>query len=121
MNDFLKKDPKASYQFNLTKLETAAFKALVAWKEDKEDQKLRTKLFTTIKELTHAILCVGDYESKYRIKADEAAYEYALYLFERFLMGTFDPTYDDRFPFQKYISINLRHVLITKNKDRNWH
>lgn len=121
MKNILKKDPKSSYQFDLTELETVAFNALVTWKTDMESAETRTQLFTAIRNLTHAILCVGTYQTKYNIDPDEIAYEYALYLFERLIMGTFKPEYRDRFPFQNYITLNLKHVIITKNKDRNWH
>jgi hypothetical protein len=114
------KPKKPVYQFNLTNLETEAFHALEAWNK-LDNPESRTLLFTTIRDLTYAILCVGEYSSKYSINPDEIAYEYALYLFERLVLGTFKPTYNDRFPFQKYISINLKHVIITKNKDKNWH
>jgi len=123
-NDLLKKDPKAAYQFNLLNLENAALKALEDWRAKDTDSGTRTKLFTSIKDLAYAILCVGDYQAKYKLNPDETAYEYALYLFERLLMGTFDPKPQEgytRFPFQRYITVNLKHIIITKNKDKNWH
>ena len=113
------KERKTSkYKHDLQALESAALAAYEAWTCE-QDNKTRTDLFLTIKELAFAILEVGKYE-KYQANYDEVSYEYALYLFERIVLGSFKLVARDRFPLQHYIRKNILHVLVTLRSDDVW-
>ncbi len=78
-----------------------------------DKEKERTELFLSIKKIAYAILMVGNY-STYNLNYEDVAYEYAVYMFTRLVAtgkGKFVPEYQDRFPWQKYISLNIRHII----------
>lgn len=108
-------------KFDLRALEDKALGAYASWTKS-DDQATRTAIFTTVRELTLAILHVGSYE-KYRVDYDSVAYEYALYLFERIVVKSFKLVgYTGRFPLQHYISMNIKTVIVSKrDTDHTWH
>lgn len=107
----LPKKPK--HRYKLSDLEDKISDAYAAFQID-DTQLTRTKLYLTIKDLAYAILEVGKWNS---VDFDEVSYEYAVYLFERLVLGTFKPRgYDNsRFPWQHYIRKNIRHVIMQVN------
>ena len=108
---------KKKKKFNLQKLEEHTLEAYQAYLQD-DSQFTRTKLFEGIRELAYAILSVGDWRSKYNIEPEEAAYEYALYLFERIITGfELKSKNGQGFALQSYITINIRHTVITVRDD----
>ena len=109
---------KKKYTYDLIKLEDNLTEAYLAQQEEDNEQ-TRTDLFINIKAIAFAILNVGNY-SKYGIDFENTSYEYGLYLFERIITDRFIPEYDDRFPWQKYISKNINHIIFTKRDDLSW-
>ena len=101
------------HKYDLTKLESAALAAYANWASD-DSQEHRTVLFETVRDLAYAILQVGPFK-KYNIDYEVIAYEYSLYLFQRFILGSFRLIAKDRFPLQLYISKNIRHVIFSHN------
>ena len=93
-------------------MENRIMRAYLAMKTtDKEAE--RTELFLSIKDIAYAILMVGNYSS-HNLNYEDVAYEYAVYMFTR-LVATgskkFEPEYQGRFPWQKYISLNIKHII----------
>lgn len=112
---------RQKYKYDLTAMETEALKAIASWKAD-DTQESRTQMFLRIKEITLAILEVGKWD-KFELDFDTVAYEYALYLFERLVTGSFkaEPGIPGtRFPMQKYINVNLRHVVYKMIQEESW-
>lgn len=110
---------KAKHKFNLKDLEDKAIAAYAEW-EQEDNQFTRTRIFTTVKELSYAILSVGAYD-KFKIDYEKVSYEYAIYLFQRIIMGTFKMHgYTGRFPLQDYIRKNVKHVIFTMRDIDVW-
>lgn len=109
---------KKVHRFDLPKLEGELHQAyLDHLKED--DEQTRTNLFKTIRAIAHAILMVGKHSKK--IEPEEAAYEYAVYLFERIITGTFKPDIKGGMPWQQYINLNVKHIVNSrKNESANF-
>jgi len=102
-------------KFDLIDLEEKVNNSYLSWKEANNDR-TRTGLFTSIENLAYAILNV---HKTPRIKSDlkNVAYEYAVYLFERIILGLFVPVFKDKMPWQSYIDLNLKHIIFKKDKD----
>lgn len=86
-----------------------------------DNEKSRTEVFLAIRKMAFAVLSVGKHWLKYDLDHENTSYEYASYLFERIILGTFIPKGRTKFPWQHYIRMNLRHIVITKRTDNNWH
>lgn len=113
------KRPGAARKYDLKALEDAALDAHAAWKAD-DGSETRTALFIGFRELADAVLHVGPFE-KFEIDYQHIAYEYALYLFERVITGSFElVALRDRFPLQLYVSKNIKHVIMTKGDNQVW-
>ena len=102
-------------KYDLIDLESKVDSSYISWKEN-NNEKTRLALFLAIENLAYAILNV---HKTPRIKSDlkNVAYEYALYLFERIVLGLFTPVFKDRMPWQSYIDLNLKHIIFKKEKD----
>lgn len=113
--------PKKEYKFDLCKLESELDQAYKSFKKE-ECEVTRTNLFTTIRDLAYAILMVSTFSKKSSLNLEDTAYEYGLYLFERLVTGSFSPEtspkYIDKMPWQRYIDINLNHIIFSR-KDEN--
>lgn len=112
--------PKKEHKFDLIKLESELDAAYKEFKKE-ECEQTRTKLFTTIRDLAYAILTVSTFTKKNSLNLEDTAYEYALYLFERLVTGSFSPEnspkYIDKMPWQAYIDINLNHIIFSRKND----
>lgn len=111
------KNNKKRYRFNLEKLESELSDSYANYINEDNEQ-TRTELYKKIYNLAFAILNVGKH-SKIGMDNDEAAYEYTIYLFERLISKKFVPDCDGGMPWQKYIDLNLRHILYSK-RDKDW-
>lgn len=110
------------YQFNLIELESNCLARYQEYKGDPNSPQFRTEVFKSIEELAFAVLNVGKYD-KYQIDFSVCAYEYALYLLERILVGSFrmEPKIKGtRFPLQEYVRQNIKHVVFNLRKDTAW-
>ena len=118
------KKTKKDYKFDLVQLESDLDQAYKEFKKY-ESEETRTNLFTTIRDLAFAILTVSTFSKKSSINLEDTAYEYGLYLFERLVTGSFSPEtspkYIDKMPWQRYIDINLNHIIFSrKNENEAW-
>lgn len=113
------KEKSKKYKFDLTLLENDMDTAYKEFRKD-ETEATRTVLFECIRELSFAILVVGNLP-KTKLDNDQTAYEYSLYLFERLVTGALVPEFKDRMPWQKYIDLNLKHIVHkTLEEDTSW-
>lgn len=114
--------PKSEYKFDLKDLESKGILAHANWKE-LDNNKTRTDMFMAIKDLAYAILVVGNFR-KYEVDPEKVSYEYAIYLFERIIIGSFKMIPKDkeinRFPLQNYVNKNLMHVIFTMKDSDTW-
>jgi len=111
-----------AYKFNLIELESTALAKYKTWKTDMSHSGYRTEMFKAVEDLAYAILNVGKFD-KYNIDFNLCSYEYALYLFERLITGSFrmEPRIPGtRFPLQEYVRQNIKHVVFTLRKDTAW-
>jgi hypothetical protein len=129
----MNEDNQSNYRFNLIALEEAALKAYKDWTVE-DNQITRTGIFNTVKELSFAILMVHKGYAKYGIDYEKCSYEYALYLFDRIVFGKeqgegkepirFKLIPKDLnslgFPLQKYISLNIKHVIFSMKEEISW-
>ena len=118
--------------FDLTGLEYKIQEVYDLYLTDKE--KYAEPLFLAVKNLTYAVLrsskrWISNNRSRITYEElkpqyEEIAYEYAVYLLERMMSGRFLPTREhkeghvgekrDKFAWQSYININLRHIINSK-------
>lgn len=85
---------------------------------EKNDDENRINLFLSIRELAFAILVTRTWKIK-DFDFEEEAHEYSTYLFERLITKRFIPKYDDRFPWNNYISLNIQNTLY-RNKSNDF-
>lgn len=107
-------------KYNLPQLEDdlqASYDSFVIEK----NQTTQTNLYLDINKLAFAILSVSK-SFKHLQNHENIAYEYSLYLFERILLKKFMPkSYNgDRFPWQLYMSKNIKHVAYNIRDDFFW-
>ncbi len=104
---------------DLIGLESKLRQAYTDW-EIKDNNLTRINLYTSINDLSVAILEVNKYKNSIN-NIHEVAYEYTYYLFDRILSKRFVPkVIKDRIPWQRYISLNIRHIIsAVKKKDFN--
>lgn len=103
------------YRFDLENLENAAVDSYLKYLElDNNDT--RTHMFLMVRDLAFAIVSVGHAYTKYTLDYDEIAYEYSLYLFDRIVFKGFRFKIGENgvLPLQKYIALNILHVITTK-------
>lgn len=111
---------KPKHKYNLRELEDKISESYAGF-EKEDNQRSRTQLYLTIKNLAYAVLEVGRWNS---IDYEEVSYEYAVYLFERIALGKFKPRgYENsRFPWQHYIRKNIRHIIMAvSGSNHSWY
>jgi len=113
------------YKFDLKAIEENCLEIYAQWKK-KDNDKSRTDLFESIRELAFAVLRVGSYH-KYNIDFEHVSYEYAIYLFERIIIGSLklEPKSPEKhkikkFPLQHYVRKNIKHVIFTLKDGGVW-
>lgn len=81
-------------------------------------QENRARFFSLTKETAFAILSSN---SQWKgLDFDKISYEYALYLFERVITGSFKPQYEGRLPWGSYIAQSIKHVINKQKNEENW-
>jgi len=73
----------------------------------------KADLFLHIRKLAYAILLTSNYAS-YNMDYEDVSYEYGVYLYERLATKSFIPKYEDRFPWNNYIRMNIRHIIFSR-------
>lgn len=112
---------KSTYNFDFIQLEKDIDVAYEKYMEE-ETEETKKNLYLTIKEIAYGILKVDKGWATYNLNYETVSYEYAAYLIEKILSGIFvREIRRDKFPWQHYISKNLKHVVITKREDEEWH
>jgi len=117
VDTFYLRSKKKVYRFDLTQLEKELHTAYLNY-EKKDNEDTRTELFKKIYDLAFAILNVGTH-IKTGTDHEENAYEYALYLFERIVTKNFIPDHSGGMPWQRYIDLNIRHIVYTRRENNN--
>jgi hypothetical protein len=113
--DYLDKD-------SMFALEQRAIDTFHAFNKDPMNELKKADLTCSIQELSFAILEIGKKWKKFNIDREAASWEYTTYLMMRVLKGEFPMipktkvtgqavVNKDRFPLQKYIDINLQHIV----------
>lgn len=97
-------------QYDLVALEDGVQAAYLTYLSA-PDSAVAKLFFDRVLELTRAVLTVSSSWRSYQIDRSAIAYDYAIYLLERVLSGAFCPSYQDRFPWQRYIDSSLRSIV----------
>lgn len=102
---------------NFKALEDSLTESLLDCLSD-SSQENRARFFSLTKEAAFAILSSGPQWKG--LDFDRISYEYALYLFERVITGSFKPQYEGRLPWGAYIAQSIKHVINKQRNEENW-
>lgn len=103
---------------SLEELETLALESHRIWQED-DNKDTKAGMFTAIKNLAKAVITA--YYSKSNIDFEMASYEYAVYLYQRIVQNALDlNNHQGRFPLQRYMKINVRHIIYSMGNELQW-
>jgi len=105
------------YNYDLRKMERDledSYRKMI----DTPTEETKTTFIISIKEISLAILRVGTYWKQFKVDFEEVSYDYSVYVYERIFFKNWRPEGKEniqgkriRFPWQKYIRLNLRNII----------